>query len=230
MTERQALLFTTLVEEYVREAVPVSSQVLLKKGNVEVSSATIRNDLVSLEELGLIEQPHTSAGRIPTEKGYRLYVDTYLSSRQLAFPVNYQKILQEIASLDGESYIKGLAKLTASLTQQLVFITFGENHSYYTGLSQLFSQPEFEQQGLIHDVSRVIDHFDEVIYSISPVVQENIEIRIGAENPFSSSCSVLVSRYSFKDYNGIIGLLGPMRMDYSTNKSLLQYIKDSLTI
>lgn len=75
LSERQRMILTAIVDDYIRSAEPVGSRSISKRGDVAFSPATIRNEMADLEELGLLEQPHTSAGRIPSIKGYRYYVD-----------------------------------------------------------------------------------------------------------------------------------------------------------
>jgi len=75
LSERQRMILTAIVDDYIRSAEPVGSRSISKRGDVSYSPATIRNEMADLEELGLLEQPHTSAGRIPSNKGYRYYVD-----------------------------------------------------------------------------------------------------------------------------------------------------------
>src|SRR5579875_2933190 len=75
LTDRQKLILSMIVEDYVRGAEPVGSRALSKHQEIQLSAATIRNEMADLEELGYLDQPHTSAGRIPSQKGYRYYVD-----------------------------------------------------------------------------------------------------------------------------------------------------------
>ncbi|OPA78383.1 heat-inducible transcriptional repressor HrcA [Paenibacillus selenitireducens] len=75
LTERQRMILNAIVDDYIRSAEPVGSRSISKRGEVSYSPATIRNEMSDLEELGFLEQPHTSAGRIPSHKGYRYYVD-----------------------------------------------------------------------------------------------------------------------------------------------------------
>lgn len=75
LTERQRMILTAIVDDYITSAEPVGSRSISKRGDVAFSPATIRNEMADLEELGFLEQPHTSAGRIPSHKGYRYYVD-----------------------------------------------------------------------------------------------------------------------------------------------------------
>lgn len=80
LTNRQKLILNAIVEDYVRSAEPVGSRTLSKQGNITFSPATIRNEMADLEEMGFLDQPHTSAGRIPSQKGYRFYVDHLLNN------------------------------------------------------------------------------------------------------------------------------------------------------
>lgn len=83
LTEREKLILANLIDHYISTAGPVGSRVIANKFGMGLSSATIRNTLQDLEELGLIEQPHTSAGRVPTDGGYRVYVDSLLKPDNL---------------------------------------------------------------------------------------------------------------------------------------------------
>ena len=79
LSERQTGILRQVVEEYVATGQPVGSKTLVERGGLGVSPSTVRNELAELERLGLLTHPHTSAGRVPTEAGYRLYVDQLLS-------------------------------------------------------------------------------------------------------------------------------------------------------
>ncbi|MBR1592221.1 MAG: heat-inducible transcription repressor HrcA [Ruminococcus sp.] len=84
MDERKLRILAAVVDEYVRTGEPVGSKAISKLGHIKVSSATIRNDMAVLEQLGYLEQPHTSAGRVPTFKGYRLYIDELMTAPALS--------------------------------------------------------------------------------------------------------------------------------------------------
>lgn len=83
LTDRQLLIFQVIVDDFIRSAQPVGSRSLSKKEEIQFSSATIRNEMADLEELGFLEKTHTSSGRIPSQKGYRYYVDHLLSPQKL---------------------------------------------------------------------------------------------------------------------------------------------------
>lgn len=83
LTDRQRMILNAIVDDYIRSAEPVGSRSISKRGDVAFSPATIRNEMADLEELGFLEQPHTSAGRVPSTKGYRYYVDHLVQRKQL---------------------------------------------------------------------------------------------------------------------------------------------------
>ena len=83
LTDRQLLILQVIVDDFIRSAQPVGSRSLSKKEEISFSSATIRNEMADLEDLGFIEKTHTSSGRVPSEKGYRYYVDHLLSPQVL---------------------------------------------------------------------------------------------------------------------------------------------------
>src|SRR5215470_6564160 len=83
LSERAQHLLRALIESYIRDGQPVGSRALSRESGLQLSSATIRNVMADLEELGFVSSPHTSAGRVPTDKGYRFFVDTLLQLRPL---------------------------------------------------------------------------------------------------------------------------------------------------
>ena len=83
LTERQMMILKAIIDDYIATGIPVGSRTLSKRGDMNISSATIRNEMADLEEGGYLEQPHTSAGRMPSDKAYRLYVDTLMKVSRL---------------------------------------------------------------------------------------------------------------------------------------------------
>src|SRR6202051_1259066 len=81
LSERAQRLLRILIESYIRDGQPVGSRALSRESGLQLSSATVRNVMADLEELGFVASPHTSAGRVPTDKGYRFFVDTLLQQR-----------------------------------------------------------------------------------------------------------------------------------------------------
>lgn len=210
-------LLQAVVEEHVQTAQPVGSQALVERYGLGVSSATVRNWFVELDEAGYLLQPHTSGGRIPTEAGYRLYVDTIARARALA--KKQQQALEEAAAkaADPTPRLKHLARAVADLTELGVFVKFGAFDSYYTGLSQLFAQPEFRDWQRVVSLSEVLDRLDEALQVLPTPPTREPCILIGQEGPFGSICST-----AYLDRAGVfIGIIGPLRMDYARAQAAL---------
>ncbi|MFH1173083.1 MAG: hypothetical protein V1692_00970 [bacterium] len=221
MDQRKENLLIKIVEEHIKTAQPVGSSVLVNK-YFDLSSATLRNEMADLEKEGYLRQPHTSAGRVPTETGYRYYLEHFLKKKQLN--ASQKRLLDKTGSINEEpaQIIKNLAKAVAELSGNTVFVAFDHNNVYYTGLTNLFTQPEFENPNLVRNMSRIIDRFDEVIGKMFANLERETTILLGEDNPFSDDCSCLVA-----DYGHIVfGILGPTRMDYGQNLALIEYIKE----
>lgn len=214
---RKEVLLSAVVREHSRTAQPVASDVL--KHQVDVSSATIRNEMAVLEKEGYLRQPHTSAGRIPTEKGYRYYISNCLEEKKANRDFGLQGIDE-----GPEEKMKQIARELAEELSQGVFIGFN-NGAYYTGLSQLFSQPEFESVELVRHLSEMIDNLDDVVADLFENVDSGIQVYIGTENPFGEECGTVLLK---TEEHPMLGVVGPMRMDYDKVVSLMKEIQQIL--
>jgi heat-inducible transcriptional repressor len=224
MNTRCDELLGYIIEEYVKTAQPIGSKLIAEKSKLDVSPATVRNDMAELERDGFIFHPHTSAGRVPTDKGYQYYIDTF--EKDTALGISEKKHLQKIASVTSDRPIKELAKCVAELSGQAVIIGFGTKDTYYTGLANLFSQPEFQDVDYVYNMSEIIDHLDDVITEIFEEISA-VEIFIGKKNPFGKQCSTIISKFESKNFGrGVVGLLGPTRMNYKKNVALLEHSKE----
>jgi len=221
MNERQQQLFLNILREHINSGRAVGSNFLVDKYQMDVSSATIRNDMAELERQGYITHPYTSAGRIPTEKGYRCYLDNYLDKQ---VELNKEDKEALITAMGGEENdIKNVAKKIAELSNAAVVVAFEKNNIYYTGISNLLTQPEFADFDLIYDLSFVVDHLDEVIEKIFDSVKDT-EIKIGKDNYFAKQCTSILTKVDDK----MLGILGPIRMDYQRNLGIINYTKKLL--
>ncbi|HNW19689.1 MAG TPA: DeoR family transcriptional regulator [bacterium] len=220
METRPALILKLLTEDYIQTATPVASQALVDKYHLNFSPATVRNDLADLEEAGYIIQPHTSAGRIPTELAYRQLIATIEPKAPTS---TVKKLLEPVLADFGHNW-KPLAKALAQLTNSGVFWSFHRYDSYYTGLSGLLGQPEFKQLSMIYDISQVIDSLEEIIDDLFNQIGEEPTIRLGNDSPFGAFSSTILTKYRFDQHIGLFGLLAPLRTDYQTNFNLINYV------
>ena len=225
MDERKLIILNTIIKEHIKTGAPVGSGVLVDKYRLDISPATVRNEMAELEEEDFIIQPHTSAGRVPTEKAYNLYLSS-LKEKQLA--EKEAEVLKRALRGNDEASFKQTAKEMAKISGQAIFWAFHKNNLYYTGISNLFSQPEFSEPNLIYNISAIIDRMDEIIDDIFNEVKET-EVLLGSANPFGDSCSTIFSKYRRSGKTGLFGILGPMRMDYEKNLALVKYVAQRIT-
>lgn len=229
MTERQQKILNAIVEQYAEVASPVGSSLLARVFNV--SSATIRAEMAELERHGYITQPHTSAGRIPTDKGYRFYVNQIAETdtSELA-PGRSQKALAARVQNAGapERMIRNAVDTLVELTHNLGLATIG-NQLYISGLSNLFGQPEFVNAGQVQQVAQLLDNLEPWLREAAP--NEPLSVYIGSENPIgrTAGATLIISRFRspFSD-RSYIGTLGPTRQSYRDVMSLVAHAGEEL--
>lgn len=229
--DRKKKVLQAIVKHFVETAQPVGSQTILVSYRFHVSPATIRNDMMSLEEEGYIFQPHTSAGRIPTDKGYRLFVDEmadYKSARMEAI-----KALKQIQSEYKVEKVKeklyDAVSLLARATGCASFATSPDNpRTFFLGMSNVLRQPEFSDNIRASEVIEVLEKGDNFVKTLASLdIQNDVRTFIGEENILSQiqSCSIVVSKYEQEGFKGYLGILGPKRMNYPYNIVLLEEVK-----
>ncbi len=230
MTDRQHRILAAIVEQYAEVASPVGSSLLAKVFGV--SSATIRAEMAELERLGYIDQPHTSAGRIPTDKGYRFYVNNLSGevSPESSVERRAEKALASRAVQGGvpDRIIRNTVDTLVELTHNLGIATIGDQ-LYMSGLSNLFGQPEFMNAGQVREVASLLDNLEPWLYEAAP--NEPLSVYIGHENPIgrSAGCTLIVSRFRspFSD-TSYIGVLGPTRQSYRDVMTLVRRAGETL--
>jgi len=235
LTPRQAQLLNRVIEEYIATAEPVSSKAIASSGAFPVRSATIRNEMADLEDAGLLAQLHTSGGRVPTAKAYRLYVNN-LAAREgisigTALRHKMDEALQETDLKDPEAVNKTLARVVGQLSGNLVMAKTSEREDAYKfGLSNLLQSPEFREMDRLMGLTEFFDHFesmfDRMHRSMWDRHDSDVKVMIGTESPYRQvhDETVIVSRYRLpKGHEGTLTLVGPMRMDYRKNLGLMTY-------
>ena len=225
MDEKLAKLLSLVIEDVISTGEPVGSQRIVDAYKLPVSSATIRNWFAELEAQGFLMQTHTSSGRMPTEKGYRTYVDGLMERKTLGKRERVE-IEAAFAGTDEEASLKSSAKAISDMVGDAVVLGLREADTYYTGLSKLFSQPEFHDWNRVINVSEVLDKLDDVLQKTRQQTYPEPIALIGGDCPFGSACgSILMTTRS----GALIGLLGPIRMDYSLGFSLFRELNRLLT-
>ena len=226
ISERQEKILAQIIEEYAETASPVGSVTMAKL--FDVSPATIRAEMARLEAMGLIAQPHTSAGRVPTDAGYRYYVNkmTMEETPRKNYSENREMhVLEKRVSSQSraDAAIRGAVDSLVDLTGNLGLATV-DGQLYLSGISRLFMQPEFMDVSRVQAVSKLLDNLEPWLREAAP--GEALNIFIGQENPIgkNSQVSLIISRFHspFSD-NSYIGVLGPTRQNYLRVMELVKY-------
>lgn len=225
MDQRIEQALTYLIEDFIRTAEPISSQGIVRNHGLDVSSATIRNWFGTLEEGGFLIQPHTSSGRIPSEKAYRWYIEHLKEVDASSEDKRLLDSAKKGEDADPSSGIKQLAKACAEMTGTAVLLGMKESDTYYTGLTQLFSHPEFKDWSRVISMGSMLDQLDHQLNQLRKKVFAEPMIEIGESCPFGNACgSILLTG---KDESLFI-LLGPIRMDYKRALQVMSYMKEIL--
>jgi len=231
MNQRQEKILSAVIKEYTETAIPVGSKVLADKYHFSVSTATLRNDMNDMEEAGILYQPHTSAGRIPTDKGYRYFVEKIMPDKELTRE-EQKKLQAEILKLKAKNTRMGrtATRLLSALSGNLALSGVVDKDEFYDfGMKELLDEPEFQKLDEVCRLTEALDYIEEKFDQLVKEMKiDETRIYIGKENPIKeiSNCSMIVSPYRTKTgEKGLLALIGPKRMRYAKNKSLLEYMK-----
>lgn len=231
LTERQRSILLIVIREHIQTARAVGSETLVEHYHLDLSPASVRNAMVELEALGYLHQPHTSAGRVPTSKAYRLYIAESRDDAELS--AQEQGAIREAlhrAEWNREEQYKAVARAVAELCNNTVIVGFAQHDVYYTGLSYLFHQPEFSHIDVVRNLSEIVDRLDEVIGAIYDRVHDEPMILLGKESPFGEDTGTLMVKCGEdRLHSNLVGILGPLRMAYDQNVARLQFAKHVLT-
>lgn len=226
VSERQKDILNALVHEYVATAEPVSSGELVRKYRLPYSPATVRNEFFALNGLGFIEQPHTSAGRIPTDRGYRFFIENQELAERPERKI--EQTLRPLADITDEfEFLRQASRAFAHLSGEFSMAGFSSRGIFYkSGLAEVLDDPEFADEGVASEFGELIDSLDEEIRNFFGEI-EFLEPRafIGEENPIREAreYTMLVSRaHTPFGEEGTFAILGPRRMDYAKNLRLLR--------
>lgn len=235
LSMRQAQILAAIVKEYSETGEPIASKELVEKEYFNVSGPTIRNEMQVLEKLGYITQPHTSAGRIPTDKGYRFFVNELMERVKLSAK-EQERLKQEILKLQAVNVeiSRRLAKITAEISGSASFALFPEDSSA-VGISHLLDNPKLTQE----DARAVAEFFDNIDERAPGLLKEysggdSPQTVIGSEVKEvslskGSDYSMIVSGLKLPSgKKGVLGLIGPKSMKYEKNISLMEYISKLL--
>lgn len=229
-SDRRLEILRAIVDEYVQTQVPVGSKAIAENHALGISPATIRNEMAVLEEEGLITQPHTSAGRIPTDRGYRIFVDKLATVKPLS---NAERRAIETflnGSNDLDDLVKRSAKLLADITKQVAVVQYPTIGQSQTGTKMAISgTAHLARSGGTTDLSMILEALEEqvVLLSLLNDAHPTVQVTIGSEQKEANlqTTSLVTVGYGFDNNSlGALGVLGPTRMDYSGSISAVSAV------
>jgi transcriptional regulator of heat shock response len=241
ITERQKILLDFIIREYVKHAEPVGSALVVEQSNLDVSPATIRNDMQALENEGYLVQPHTSAGRVPTDKAYRLFVNGLLKQESIDIETRSKRRIDHAFTEvppDPREINRMVANLLNELTDNLVIVNDSASDEFYQkGLASLLEFPEFREFSRTFQLMRFFDQFDELFVQLERQFFRDMDgfqhckIFIGRENPFGAidEETMIHTKYHLPEHRiGSLTVIGPIRMDYEYTLGLVNYTADKV--
>jgi len=245
-SRRREEILEMIIDRYIESAEPVGSRAISRK--LGLSSATIRNVMSDLEDEGYITHPHTSAGRIPTDKGYRYYITTLMHRKNLNEKVvkmveaQYHQKVQNLGDV-----LEKTSHLISSLTNY-VGVTMmpacldghskqsgrpGVEKLYFDGTSHLMEQPEFQDISKLHNLFKCLEDRVSILKVLCDSPDDDrLTIHIGKENKSSSlsECSIVTRGYKIKGKaSGKLGVIGPKRMVYERVIPMVEYLADTVS-
>ena len=233
LTERQRALLKAIVEEYIDTAEPIGSEVIERKYDLGVSPATIRIEMARLTDTGYLRQPHTSAGRAPTSMGMKFYIAELMKEKTL--PVSAEVSIKE-KILSARHKQEGLLKeAVVALAQRLDMLGLAiddEGRSIYAGAANILDWPEFYDIDVARFVLSLFDENPRLREIIGRAVgSDPIHILFGEDMEFEY---LRPTSFVFTEYiaragkDGVIGVIGPARMNFSLVLPYVKYVRDML--
>lgn len=234
LTPRQIQILKSIVEEYTQTADPVGSEVLERKHNLGVSPATIRNEMATLTSAGYLKQPHTSAGRIPTPKAIKLYVDQLMEEKELSVADEVaakEKVLS--AKEDFDRLMQEATKALAAQTHALALAATEKGHVWHAGYAYILDFPEFYN---IDVTSRVLSLLEEVnriheLFFEKTDWDDPVEILFGEELgwPNFESVGIIACQFESPEGKGSVGVVGASRFNYPVVIPTVRYFGNLLS-
>ncbi len=230
---RKKSILAVTINRYIQNASAVASEDIAKEFGL--SSATIRNIFAEMEEAGYLTHPYTSGGRIPTNKGYRYYVDFLVSEMQLldaekeSIINGYKRAINRL-----EDALEETSEVISAITHytSIVSLLDWQDKFFYRGVSFILEQPEFQDSTRVKLLIKMLEEKRNLLNIINQEFNDKTKIYIGEELGCQemNNYSLVVARYNLKDKPcGSIAVLGPMRMEYRHIVPALEYVSEVLS-
>jgi heat-inducible transcriptional repressor len=232
LTKRQIDILKSLIEEYIKTAEPVGSETLEKKHNLSASPATIRNEMVRLTDLGYLRKAHISSGRVPTPIGMRFYVKQLMKEKELSVreEVALKEELWDFRD-EEKNFLKTLTRMLADKTKTLAVATTNQGDFYCSGYANILDMPEFYDIDITKNLLIIVDGFDNWIKDVllTESTEEDTHVLVGDDigSKLQGPYGFVFTKYQTQgQLNGEIGVLGPIRLDYTYIVPTVRYFRN----
>lgn len=228
LSSRQIKILQAVVEEYVATGTAVGSETIEKKYKLGVSPATVRNEMVKLIEMGYLKQPHTSAGRVPTTKAFRLYIGEIMKEKQLSVreEVSIKQQLWDQRN-DYERLMRHATLVMADTTQLLSVAFTGDDDIFYSGAAHILDIPEFFDIDVTKTVLSLLDRHGALLALFKHETSTNpVKVLLGEELDmhYLEPCGFVFTGFQAGKYGtGMVGVIGPSRLNYPQIVPMVRY-------
>ncbi|MBI2595211.1 hypothetical protein HYW46_00560 [Candidatus Daviesbacteria bacterium] len=227
LTSRQKDLLKAVVELYVKGGEPIGSELIEKHASLGVSPATIRNEMVHLTTMGFLKQPHTSAGRIPTSMGFRVYISDLMKEKEL--PVSAEVSIKENLwqqRFKENRLLKEAVRGLAHRLQILALAVDDEGEMFYAGAANILDWPEFEDIDVARFVLSLFDEYPTLKQIIGQAVgQDPLHVLFGEDLGYAdlAPTSFVFCKFGARNgKEGVVGVIGPARLNFPV---VLPYVR-----
>jgi len=235
LSDRQRRLLALVVHDFVQTAQPVASGALVRQHDLAFSSATVRHELAALEDMGLLTQPHTSSGRVPTVAGYRYFVEELMHIGELpqrdrrAIRQRFQQVggdLDRVMRLSAAvvARVSGVAGLAAAWPSHAAP---PEPQLYHAGLAQILYAPEFATADHLRGIVELLEHGEALEPILGRLPPTGVQVIIGGEPPLERTpyLTLVLARFGQPALPcGVLGVVGPTRLPYERAVSCVSFV------
>lgn len=227
LSERQVQILKSVVEEFTQTAEAVGSETIDKKYNLGVSPATIRNEMVELTKKGLLRQPHTSAGRVPTPAAIKLYINELMKEKDLS-------VAEEVAvkervwdhRFEADGLLRAATRCLSERTNALSVAAFDAEHVYHSGYANILDLPEFFDIDVTRTVLTMLEETDALLDLFAKGRGSGeVQIFVGEElgNRYLEPVGMVFTNFQAGSRKGTLGVIGPARLNYPYVVPMVRY-------
>lgn len=232
LTQRQINIIKAIVEEYTETAEAVGSDTIDKKYNLGVSPATIRNEMVRLEDLGYLTQPHTSSGRTPTPQAIKLYVTELMKEQELpvAEEVEVKERVWDVRHEMGKLLTEATRVLSEKTGNIGIAIT-DKGDIYSSGYSNILTMPEFFDIDVTRTVLSMVESHNSMLEIFQIISNDDqLHLLLGEDlgSEYLYPCAIAYIDFQTGPYKGHLGVIGPSRLDYPKVMPILKHFDELL--